>query len=126
MTQKDDLDKKIESSIKDDAIPIIRKNDMLHAFENLDDERNTDKNTFLKNHERSALLSCEGVADLGLNPFARKLSKSFKAHSISINGMGMENKVRIAVAEREAKLGKRQGVMGAITSMFQPRGENKQ
>jgi len=121
MKVKDKLDAIIEQETRDDAIPITRKNDMLHAFENLDNPEHVDKNTFIKGFERSAIMSCEGVHSLGLNPFAGALAQSFKKHSISINGMGMENKVRIAVAEREAKLGKRQGLMGALGGLFTPK-----
>lgn len=122
MKQKDNLDMLVGN---DDAIPIIRKSEMLSAFENLDDERHVDKNTFIKGFERSAIMSCEAVNDLGLNPHAGKLASSFKKHSISINGMGMENKVRIAVAEKEAKLGKRQGVLGALGGLFAPKDGGK-
>ena len=90
------------------------------AFKNLDSEEALNKNTRLRDEEIRGLLSLEGLQDMGiLDKNIITINKSFKELSISKDGKGREEKVRIFAEERKNKAGG--GFFERMGGMFKKR-----
>lgn len=106
---------------------LTEKSELAQAFEHLDNDsfspdRKTsaiDANTRLSSRKMSAVLKVDALQRLGIIPDDFTLVHQLKRLAISLDGKGREEKVRMAIADRETK----QGTAGwnGIKRLFTPR-----
>ena len=117
-------DKNIDRLIRDvsEEQPFKETTELGEVFNNLDSEENLEKNSRLKEHEISSIISIESLNDMGIWDFG-DFTRQFKKHKISQDGLGRAEKVTTASASRSAELsGRSGGIIGGIKSFFSPRG----
>lgn len=103
------------------------KSDLGEAFENLDNDKldretkmsSIDLNARLTKDQISAILIFDELKRIGLLPQRLELARQLKRLSISEDGKGREEKVRIAVGQFEQQNGG--GFLGGLKRMFTPR-----
>lgn len=107
-------------------LPFNEKTEMGEIFDNLDND-NISSNGFSKIDFNARLLGFEAnncvifdeIKALGLLPFGANLTMQKKRISVSIGGLGRQEKVQIASASRGAELQGKSG--GFLGSLFKPR-----
>lgn len=117
MMQKEEY-KKLDSIIEEakEEMPFpSQESDMGAVMRNLDAEEKLNKNTRLSTREINGLIVLEELQSRGLFKNL-KVAKNFKELKISEKGLGRNEKVRIATAERESTLGT--GVGGFFKNLF--------
>lgn len=79
-----------------------------------------DFNTRLKEHQRGDIMIIDELIRLGILPKNIGVTRQMKRLSVSLNGMGREEKVRIVAGDREQKQG--MGFGQKLKNLFTPQG----
>ena len=112
-----DLIDRTEKELKD-------KSELGEVMDNLDQDHldketrmsSVDFNTRLIPFEISSIMIIDELTRLGIFPQEAGLTRQKKRLSVSLNGKGREEKVRIIQGERENRTG--QGVMNSMAGLF--------
>ena len=115
------LDKILENAQKD----LKDKSELGEVMDNLDSDvvsndtkmSSVDFNTRLDGFEISTIMVIDELTRMGIFPDRAGLTRQKKRLSVSLQGKGREEKVRIIQGERDNRTG--MGVMDRVGSMFQ-------
>jgi len=116
----DNLDKILENATKD----LKDKSELGEVFDNLDNDvvspdtkmSSVDFNTRLDGFEISTIMVIDELTRMGIFPDRAGLTRQKKRLSVSLQGKGREEKVRIIQGERDNRTG--MGVMDRMGGMF--------
>lgn len=122
-----DLEHTINEATRD--FPFKEKTEMGEVFDNLDDDRadhknmsKIDFNSRLSHAEATGCLVIDELRQLGILDESIGITRQKKRLSVSLGGLGRQEKVQIASASRQAELGSRGGG-GILNWMFSKREE---
>ncbi len=128
--KKDNVDNhSLEDSIDFTAkeLPFSDQTEIGEIFGNMDDDSENDKgmsnidfNARLRDSEASACVIIDELKALGILPSSVSITRLKKRLSVSLEGKGREEKVKIASASRGADL---DGRSGGMPNPFKPRGQ---
>ena len=108
------MSKKLEDKIKDDIHPVVELSELGEVMQSLDQDdidvkskmSNVDFNTRLSDIEINSIMVVDELATLGILPTDDTgLTRRKKRLSVSRNGLGREEKVRIVQGQREQQSG---------------------
>lgn len=116
----------LDSAVMRESL-IMEKSEMSQVFEHLDDDSvdsvtkmsTMDTNARLSANRISSVLRCDELMRAGIYPADLGISRQLKRLSVSLDGKGREEKVRIAEADRSQKSGS-SGWQG-LANLFKPR-----
>lgn len=83
--------------------PIMEKSELGQVMDTMDSEEALERNTRVTRDERANLLVLKELKNMGILPQGVGLVESFMRTSISLDGKGREEKVRMVQGEREQK-----------------------
>jgi len=126
MTKGNDLDNKVTELVGQEHI-FKDKSELGEVMDNLDSDivddttkmSSIDFNARLSSQEVGACLVIDELTRIGILPKTMGLTRQKKRLSVSLEGRGREEKVRIVAGERENKQGG--GFMTKLTGLFSRR-----
>ena len=124
MTKKNNIEDLTDELSRE--IPFQEKTEVGEVFDNLDDDSTDssrsskiDFNARLTHTEVTNCIIIDELVGLGILPESAKITRRKKRNSVSINGLGRQEKVEIASASRSAELSGKSG--GMLSNLMKPR-----